>query len=289
MSYTCRPIVAIISGQIVEKLKQLEQDLAAFLSSQHEPVKAKRLLIKMSLNKKVTQISQTSSHVNKISSDILDFSSKECMSEEEQKYFVLVLAQKLIEHGESLVCLHPPSAFSLSSVAIEVGKRYPFFMDILFASFYRRSIYTVPKFVADATGSNTRSLFGFKGDDETREAFGERMCGMVYLFGAVLGTPFVDGRLIEYAWVWLASLLNMKPDDFAAAVLCSFLEVTSFAMHQRYGGQFLKLVHFIRDEYLSMLPERSVAANTRLRLTVERMLQHREYEMLPEGALLVFK
>lgn len=289
MSYICRPIVTVISEQIVQKLNQLEQDLVPFLSSQQEGVKSKRLLIKMSLNKKVTQISQISGHVNKIASDILSFSSSECTLEDERKYFVLTLAQKLIEHGESLVCLHPPSAFSLSFVAVEVGKQYPFFMDILFASFYRRSVYTVPKFVANLSDTNARSLLGFKGDGETKEAFGERMCGIVYLFGAVLGTPFVDGRLIEYAWVWLTSLLNMRPDDFTSAILCSFLEVTSFAMYRRYGKQFIKLVHLIQDEYLSMLPECSVSANTRLRLKVERMLQQREYAQMPEGGSLVFK
>ncbi len=87
MSYICRPIVTVISEQIVQKLSQLEQDLVPFLSSQQEGVKSKRLLIKMSLNKKVTQISQISGHVNKIASDILSFSSSECTLEDERKVF----------------------------------------------------------------------------------------------------------------------------------------------------------------------------------------------------------
>ncbi len=126
-----------------------------------------------------------------------------------EKYFVLTLAQKLIEHGESLVCLHPPSAFSLSFVAVEVGKQYPFFMDILLRLFID-ALFIPYQSLCQFVRHKCTVIARFKGDGETKEAFGERMCGIVYLFGAVLGTPFVDGRLIEYAWVWLTSLLNMR-------------------------------------------------------------------------------
>ena len=259
--------------------------MQSFINTSIDPEKSLRLLIKMTINKKVTQISPTSSLLKKTISDLLSFAQQECCTAAALNYFLLSLASKLIEHGESLVALHPASAFSLSFVAVSIGRQYPLFMDLLMGMFYRRSIYTVPKYPVDASCVEVNC--GQK-DGESIEAYSERMCGIVYLFGAVLGTHFVDGRLVEYAWVWIASLLNMPASMHTASVLCSFIEVTAYTMWKQYGKQFLKILEYVRgDAFMSKLPIDSVAANSRLRMVVDRMVCEREFEKVPEGYVFI--
>lgn len=202
-----------------------------------------------------------------------------CSTNASLSFALCCLADKMIEHGESLVALHLPASFTLAYVAVEVGKVFGMFMDVLFASFYRRSIFTIPMYIessdADASvfaNGVLRTALGFRDVVETYEAFIERMSGVVYLFGALLVMPFVDGRLMEYAWVWLSSLLNMTPKIYTSTILCSFLEVTSYAMYSTYKRQFLKLIVFIKDIFIPLLPSASVSANTRLTLLIERFI-----------------
>lgn len=117
----------------------------------------------------------------------------------------------------------------------------------------------------------------------------ERQCGIVYLFGAVLVTPYPDGRLIEWGWIWLATLLNWPGEAQAgtAAILASFLEVAAWGMFQQWGRQFTKCLLYIQRELIPRLPKEAVAGNTRLGLLVQQLLEPGQCKM-PEGAELIF-
>jgi hypothetical protein len=225
------------------------------------------LPLRMTLNKKVSQISQDGPQARKIALDILALANPATLS-----FFMLTLGEKLIEHGERLVALYPASAFSLSWVAIEVGKVYPQFMDVLFGLFFERSSYTIPSPINCPDPASV-----------------ERQCGIVYLFGAVLVTPYPDGRLIEWGWIWLATLLNSagEPPSGTSAILASFLEVAAWGMFQQWGRQFTKCLLYIQREMIPRLPRESVAGNTRLALLVQQLLEPGQCKM-PEGAELIF-
>ena len=81
--------------------------------------------------------------------------------------------------------------------------------------------------------------------------------------------------------MWLASLLNSRPQRHTAAVLAAFLEVCSPMMSRTYGRQFIKIVVYIRATFAPMLPAESIAANTRLALLVDGFA--RNGFGLPEG------
>lgn len=272
----CRPIAFRISSQIAQILLDLEAKfINSFTTDTSPESKELKLLLKMEINKKVTQITPACDQMQRIAQEIVMCIRDRCKSEASIAFALLTFAKKLIEHGESMVATHPPSAFTLAAVAVAIGGVIPEFMDVLFACFYRCSIYTVPKYLDTKALSedDRRKALGYRSADESEEAFTERQSGIVSLFAAVLVTPFSDSRLVEYAWVWLASLLNEQPHQQSSAILGSFLEISAVALQQRYGRQFRKILLLLRDDYFKLLPPSSISSNTRLQLLVDMLLR----------------
>ncbi len=70
------------------------------------------------------------------------------------------------------------------------------------------------------------------GTVETEDVYLRRICGMVKLYAAVIGSPQLPIEQSPHphgpsnGWVWLARVMNMEPHPtVTAAALGSFLEV----------------------------------------------------------------
>lgn len=117
---------------------------------------------------------------------------------------------------------------------------------------------------------------GFK-KNETEIQYGERMCGIVALYAAVVQTDASNPYLIivpnsygiQHGWSWMARILNMKPRKLTPLLILTFLEIAGNRLLQQYGEQGKKLVHLIIEKSIPMMPASSVASTTKLKLFLE--------------------
>ena len=73
-------------------------------------------------------------------------------------------------------------------------------------------------------------------------------------------------------WTWLAAILNLPPRTITSYLLVSFLEQASFEFRRRFGLNFEKLIQFLRDKYIGLIPSSSIASRTRLEILCNDIL-----------------
>ena len=73
-------------------------------------------------------------------------------------------------------------------------------------------------------------------------------------------------------WTWLATILNLPPRAITPYLIMSFLEQVSYSFYRKYGANFEKLIKFILEKYLVLIPNSSIAAKTRLEMFCKGIL-----------------
>lgn len=69
---------------------------------------------------------------------------------------------------------------------------------------------------------------------------------------------------ISFGWTWIARLLNMKPRKITPSLMHTFFEIAGNALMSEYKEQGFGIVKFVCEVYLNMIPEKAIAAKTRL-------------------------
>lgn len=64
----------------------------------------------------------------------------------------------------------------------------------------------------------------------------------------------------------------MPPRPITPALISSFLEQSAYAMNKRYGAAFIKLVKFLIEQFLPMIPKSCIASRTRLELLAQEIV-----------------
>lgn len=194
--------------------------------------------------------------------------------------------------------LHAPSAFPIAQVIVDLGVLQPRLLQMLLYLMMQRCPYAVPRYIERLPGQSERAHrlaqgYLFDGDTvESEASYTERMAGILSLLGAIAQTtPTLQVSPpygIESAWVWIASVLNIKPQPITPYLICSFLESAGYALLMRYGELFVKVLRFIQRGYLDMIPSGSVAAKTRLEIYVNDALSRAPPSLPPpEGSHLL--
>lgn len=161
-----------------------------------------------------------------------------------------------------------------------------------------RCPYAVPRYIERIPGQSEQEYKAAQGyiidgsSIENEASYTERMAGILSLLGAIMQTkptlqmPTPYG--IEFAWIWIASVLNIKPQSITPYLICAFLESAGHALLARYGNLFLKVLRFIQKGYLGMIPAGSIAAKTRLDIFVNDALSGSPPSLPPpEGSNLL--
>lgn len=139
--------------------------------------------------------------------------------------------------------------------------RCPQFGKILLAQFHIKCPYIVPFYpIRKEKDENLAEYliscgYAFKADGvtlESEDTFLNQMRAFVRMYGAILQSPLNNHPLgLKYAWKWLASLLSLEPRvKLTPAILHAFLTVCHHRLYSAYNKQYVKMLHFIRDEYL---------------------------------------
>jgi hypothetical protein len=127
--------------------------------------------------------------------------------------------------------------------------------DVVLGAFYDKCAYIVPTYVRRHRGETEhsfRSRLNYL-PDESPDAYVERMCGYVALFGAILQTadvyspagsrrdmrnpfPLADG------WAWLARVVNGPQRSITPDIVHAFLDVAGYELSRQFGSRFASLL-----------------------------------------------
>ncbi|ONM10687.1 Protein GLE1 [Zea mays] len=146
-------------------------------------------------------------------------------------------------------------AFACGYVMLLVTNQVPDAMDYLLAEFNRVCIYTVPKHL---------------------HALNTEIKGVRHPHGLAEG------------WKWLAMFLNSLPATTATAcALHAFLKMAGFALHKKYGSQFMKILYVISRYFLPALKEQGNKMQAEAVNNLQNYLNDKIYLEEPEGQYLV--
>ncbi|XP_076646224.1 gle1 RNA export mediator [Halictus rubicundus] len=179
-----------------------------------------------------------------------------------------VLAKKIVNQGETLVSSKSKMAFPIAAVIVAIWNDHPDFGDFLLSHFHNACPYIVPVFLPKMEGQSNEDYYksmGYKyaedGTVEKHDKFLKRMSGLMRLYASITitsqrkGVNKTNPHGLQYAWRWLAAVLNIEPRteivDLCATLLLDMLEVAGNALWTAYPRQFHKLLILLSDEYYS--------------------------------------
>lgn len=182
-------------------------------------------------------------------------------------YCTALLAKKIVRQGDLVVSSNHDAAFPLASVTVALWSQFPEFGKLLEAYFHRQCPYLVPMLLPQKEGQTDKEFYmsrGYTYNDEgvveKQDKFLKRMSGIFRLRCAIwvaktpkfINSPNPHG--LRYAWQWLASFINLKPEpDICATLIHDFLIVCGSEFKNCYGKQFIKIIKLISKDYLQIL------------------------------------
>lgn len=188
-------------------------------------------------------------------------------------------------------------AFACGYVMLLVTNQVPDAMDYLLAEFHKVCIYTVPKHLhalnAQARNKDYYKLIGYQeenGQLESTESYLTYVVAYVKLYAAMIQTEIKGVRHphgLAEGWKWLAMFLNALPATTATAcALHAFLKMAGFALHKKYGSQFMKILDVISRCFLPALKEQGSKVQAEAVNNLQNYLNDKIYLVEPEGQYL---
>lgn len=182
-------------------------------------------------------------------------------------YCTALLAKKIVRQGDLLVSSNPEAAYPLAAVTVALWSQFPEFGKLLEANFHRQCPYLVPMMLPQREGQTDKEFYisrGYTYNDEgvveKQDKFLKRMSGIFKLHCAIwiAKTPkFMNSSNphgLRFAWQWLASFINLKPEpDISATLIHDFFTVCGSEFFKYYGKQCTKIIKLLSTEYLSIL------------------------------------
>ncbi|KAJ1279804.1 hypothetical protein BS78_04G183700 [Paspalum vaginatum] len=189
-------------------------------------------------------------------------------------------------------------AFACGYVMLLVTNQVPEAMDYLLAEFNRVCIYTVPKHLhalnAQVRNRDYYRLIGYQEESEqleSTESYLTYVVAYVKLYAAMIQTEIKGVRHphgLAEGWKWLAMFLNALPASTATAyALHAFLKMAGFALHKKYGSQFMKILDVISRCFLPALKEQGNKMQSEAVNNLQNYLNDKMYLEEPEGQYLV--
>uniref|UniRef100_A0ACD6A0R7 Uncharacterized protein n=1 Tax=Avena sativa TaxID=4498 RepID=A0ACD6A0R7_AVESA len=188
-------------------------------------------------------------------------------------------------------------AFACGYVMLLVTNQVPDAMDYLLAEFHKVCIYTVPKHLhavnAQVRNTDYYRLIGYQEEDgklQSTEAYLVNVVAYVKLYAAMIQTE-IKGvwhlHGLAEGWKWLAMFLNTLPAITATAfALHAFLKMAGFALHKKYGSQFMKILDVISRQFIPALKEQGSKVQPEAISNLENYLKDKKHLEEPEGQYL---
>ncbi|KAM0873825.1 hypothetical protein ACQ4PT_037829 [Festuca glaucescens] len=188
-------------------------------------------------------------------------------------------------------------AFACGHVMLLVTDQVPDAMDYLLAEFHKVCVYTVPKHMhalsAQARHTDYFRLIGYQEEDgklESTEAYLVNVVAYVKLYAAMIQTDIKGVQHphgLAEGWKWLGMFLNTLPAITATAfALHAFLKMAGFALHRRYGSQFVKILDVISRQFLPALKGQGSKVQLEAINNLQNYLNDKKHLEEPEGQYL---
>ncbi|EGF78345.1 hypothetical protein BATDEDRAFT_26953 [Batrachochytrium dendrobatidis JAM81] len=194
-----------------------------------------------------------------------------------------------IKQAETEVAVKRNMAFPLANVCVILYEKHTKLLDILLGRMMKKCPFIVPRYIRKLQTDSMvayQKKSGYKevdGSMETEIQYGERMCGILSLYAAMIQTTTVkNNHGIENGWKWMARILNMKPRRITPLLIHTFLEISGHSLVKTYNRQVLKMVRYIVQILIPMIPVAANASTTRLSLMLNETI-------LRNGSIPVFE
>lgn len=184
-------------------------------------------------------------------------------------YSKYLLAQKIVEQGDTSISSKPELAFPFAAIAVALWNDWPDFGELILAFFRTKCPFFIPILPKTQPGQSEDDyvkLIGWKSTEsgfEKPEQYWKRIGGMMYLYASIIVTkqrknlnkPHPHG--IAFAWRWLAATMNIEPTcetaDIFATLIFTMLEVTGNDLLKTYPNQFPKMLLALKTVYCRKL------------------------------------
>lgn len=176
--------------------------------------KAFKMKLKMTINRRTGQITDSLQQIKSIAGDLVQlcFQSRNT-TRQAYSYCLVLLASKFLvfldevthiinqciqAQAETQISLHPPSAFPMALVAVELATSVVEFPAILMSALIRKCCFSIPRYPRrTSTDEAYKRDCGFLVVDgvvrESETAFFERMSGLISFFAAIVQTTSLSG------------------------------------------------------------------------------------------------
>ncbi|VAH01148.1 unnamed protein product [Triticum turgidum subsp. durum] len=149
------------------------------------------------------------------------------------------------------------------------------------------------QFDAQARNSDYYRLIGYQEEVEksqSTESYLVNVVAYVKLYAAMIQTEIKGVRHphgLAEGWKWLAMFLNTLPAITATAfALHAFLKMAGFALHKKYGSQFMKILDVISRRFIPALKEQGMKVQAEAISNLQNYLKDKVYLEEPEGRYL---
>lgn len=277
---------------IIEEAQKVLASAERIKASTDPKIKARRMELRMEINRRVGQVSNAGQQVLLVIKELLTLSNAVWSQDGQEMldYCAYTMATKFIEQAETQICSHTPSAFPYGQTVADLIGTLPSFKNVLMALLFERCPYIIPRYPPRLPGQSEESYrksLGYK-EGETDTKYFERMSGLVSMYAAMIQS--IPLRLnvtnpydIKFAWLWLASIMNMRPRPVTPFIIIAFLDIAGYRMATVLGKSFLDLMQFTLNTFIPMIPSVSVSPKTRLKIFVEDVLDKEGKIDPPEG------
>ena len=206
-------------------------------------------------------------------------------SKDAYNFCIYHAANSFLTTGLKQVLASTKSAYSFAQVIVCLWVQFDDFGKILLAFFYEMCPYTVPYYPTKDENDDELTYkiscgYCVKKDGclEAEDKFLNNMRALIKLYAAIIQTSKSNNPLnLRFGWIWLASILNLDPiGSISPAVLHSFLSITDSKLKKVYGKQFVKLIKFIKTDYLpkiEALKLSNIQAKSQLQTYIDELLK----------------
>ncbi|KAJ1344451.1 hypothetical protein BSLG_001011 [Batrachochytrium salamandrivorans] len=231
---------------------------------------------KMSITQRTGQLTRSQKKVVEIVKS-LHVNLTEASSDPQLYELVMDLtAKQIIKQAETEVAVKRNMAFPLAIVCVLLFEKHPQFLSIFLGRLMKKCPFIVPRYIRKLPSDSLADYMkrsGYKEIDgklESEIQYGERMCGILSLYAAIVQTSNIPNSYnIANGWVWMSRILNMKPRRITTLLLYTFLEIAGNALVTTYKRQAIKLVRYIVQVLIPMAPAAANASTTRLALFLD--------------------
>ncbi|UXI15010.1 hypothetical protein NH340_JMT00953 [Sarcoptes scabiei] len=195
-----------------------------------------------------------------------------------------------VKHFINVATKHRSISLKLAPVIIILWAFIPIFGDIFWAHLVVACPYVIPYFPDRNQFKNDAEfavICGYqlnkKGQIESNESFHSRMFALIELYSAIIQCNMVENnhpRDLQYAWKWLATILNEEPKEALTALLLdAFISNSMHKLYAMYGRQFEKLINFIREIFIDKIQSITAAENRQSLMKLQSMLDDLEKKL----------